>query len=56
MFCIQLQGSGSGKQPVETSVNNTTRAEYKVSAPGVYALYDARTKTAITFEVKIGAK
>ncbi len=51
-----LAAASSRPVSVETSVNNTTRAEYKVSAPGVYALYDARTKTAITFEVKIGAK
>lgn len=51
-----LAAASSRPVSVETSVNNTTRAEYKVSAVGVYALYDARTKTAITFEVKIGAK
>lgn len=51
-----LAAASSRPLSVETSVNNTTRAEYKVSAAGVYALYDARSKTAITFEVKIGSR
>ena len=37
---------------IETSVNKTTKAEYKLSVPGLYALYDSRTKTAIVLEVK----
>ena len=37
---------------LETSINHTTRAEYIVNTVGVYALYDAKSKTAITFEVK----
>ena len=37
---------------LETSVNHTTHAEYIVNTVGVYALYDAKSKTAITFEVK----
>ena len=37
---------------LETSVNHTTHAEYIVNTVGVYALYDAKLKTAITFEVK----
>ena len=51
-----LAAASSRPVSVETSVNNTTRAEYKVSAAGVYALYDARSKTAVTFEVKIGSR
>lgn len=37
---------------IETSVNNTTRAEYKIWNAGAYALYDAIGKRAITFVVK----
>lgn len=51
-----LAAASSRPVSVETSVNNTTRAEYKVSVAGVYALYDAWNKTAITFEVKIGSR
>lgn len=37
---------------IETSVNNTTKAEYKVSGTGIYALYDAKKKKAIPFIIK----
>lgn len=47
-----LADAGSRPVSVETSVNNTTKAEYKVSSEGVYALYNAKTKTAVTFVVK----
>lgn len=39
-------------QGSETSVNNTTRVEYIVDVPGIYALYDQRTKKAMPFIVK----
>lgn len=37
---------------VETSVNGTTKAEYVVGGDGVFALYDAKKKRAITITVK----
>lgn len=37
---------------VETSVNNTTKAEYTVFGTGIYALYDARARKAIPFRVR----
>ena len=37
---------------IETSVNNTTRAEYNIYNSGSYALYDAVGKRAVTFIVK----
>lgn len=39
-------------QSTETSVNNTTRLEYVVDGPGVYALYDQNTRKAMPFIVK----
>lgn len=37
---------------VETSVNNTTKAEYVVGEEGVFVFYDAKTRQAYPFEVK----
>lgn len=37
---------------IETSVNKTTKAEYAITMAGIYALYDAKAKTAIALEVK----
>lgn len=37
---------------VQTSVNGTTKAEYIVGGDGVFALYDAKKKRAITITVK----
>ena len=37
---------------IETSVNKTTKAEYTITMAGIYALYDAKAKTAIALEVK----
>ncbi len=37
---------------IETSVNNTTKAEYTVPSVGDYALYDAKNKRAICVIVK----
>lgn len=37
---------------VETSVNNTTRAEYTVGGTGMFLLYDAMNRKALLFEVK----
>lgn len=39
-------------QSTETSVNNTTRLEYVLDGPGVYALYDQNTRKAMPFFVK----
>ncbi len=36
---------------VETSVNNTTRCDYEVSTPGVYAFYDSKQKRVIMIKV-----
>lgn len=37
---------------VETSVNNTTRAEYTVGGTGLFLLYDAVARKALLFEIK----
>ena len=37
---------------VETSVNNTTRAEYTVGGTGLFLLYDAVSRKALLFEIK----
>lgn len=37
---------------LETSVNNTTKAEYIVGGQGVYTLYDAKQKKGIPFIIK----
>ncbi|MBQ9677380.1 MAG: hypothetical protein IJV44_04515 [Prevotella sp.] len=37
---------------LETSINNTTKAEYIVGGQGVYTLYDAKLKKAIPFIIK----
>lgn len=37
---------------IETSVNNTTKAEYVVGGNGIFVLYDAKHKKAISFIVK----
>ena len=39
-------------QGSETSANNTTKVEYVVDGPGVYALYDQNNKKAMPFIVK----
>ena len=37
---------------LETSVNNTTKAEYIVGGQGLYTLYDAKQRKAIPFIIK----
>lgn len=37
---------------IETSVNNTTKAEYTVGGEGIFVLYDAKNKKAIPFVVE----
>lgn len=37
---------------LETSVNNTTKVEYKIDRTGMFALYDAKSRTAIPFVIK----
>lgn len=39
-------------QSTETSVNNTTKLEYVLPDPGVYAIYDQGTKRAMPFIIK----
>lgn len=36
----------------ETSINNTTRIEYKLNGNGIFVLYDTRNRTAFPFEIK----
>lgn len=37
---------------LETSVNNTTKAEYIIGGKGVFVLYDSKSKTALPFIIK----
>ena len=37
---------------IETSINKTTKAEYSVPGTGIFALYNAKKKTAIPFIIK----
>lgn len=37
---------------LETSINNTAKAEYRLNGAGMFILYDAKTRTAIPFTVK----